>query len=119
MATKTFKYQDTFPLTEDKTNYYLLTKEHVSISEFEGKQILKVDPEALTLLTQHAFRDVNFLLRPDHQAQVAKILSDPEASENDKFVALTFLRNSEISAKGIPKPSKGKLSTNNKIIAII
>ena len=101
MAKKTFKYQETFPLSEDKTNYYLLTKEHVSISEFEGKQILKVDPEALTLLTQHAFRDVNFLLRPDHQAQVAKILSDPEASENDKFVALTFLRNSEISAKGI------------------
>ncbi len=101
MATKPFKYQDTFPLSEDKTNYYLLTKEHVSTSEFEGKQVLKVAPEALTLLTQHAFRDVNFLLRPDHQAQVAKILSDPEASENDKFVALTFLRNAEISAKGI------------------
>ena len=101
MATKTFKYQDTFPLTEDKTNYYLLTKEHVSTSEFEGKQVLKVAPEALTLLAQHAFRDVNFLLRPDHQAQVAQILSDPEASENDKFVALTFLRNSEISAKGV------------------
>ena len=101
MATKPFKYQNTFPLSEDKTNYYLLSKEHVSTTEFEGKQILKVDPEALTLLTQHAFRDVNFLLRPEHQEQVAKILSDPEASENDKFVALTFLRNSEISAKGI------------------
>lgn len=101
MATKPFKYQNTFPLSEDKTNYYLLSKEHVSTTEFEGKQILKVDPEALTLLTQHAFRDVNFLLRTEHQEQVAKILSDPEASENDKFVALTFLRNSEISAKGI------------------
>ena len=101
MATKPFKYQDTFPLSEDKTEYYLLTKEHVSTSEFEGKEILKVTPEALTLLAQHAFRDVNFLLRPDHQEQVAKILSDPEASENDKFVALTFLRNSEISAKGV------------------
>ena len=101
MATKTFKYQDTFPLSEDKTEYYLLTKEHVSTTEFEGKEILKIDSEALTLLTQHAFRDVNFLLRPDHQAQVASILSDPEASENDKFVALTFLRNSEISAKGV------------------
>ena len=101
MAKKPFNYQDTFPLSEDKTNYYLLTKEHVSTTEFEGKQILKVAPEALTLLTQHAFRDVNFLLRPDHQEQVAKILSDPEASENDKFVALTFLRNSEISAKGV------------------
>lgn len=101
MATKPFKYQDTFPLSEDKTEYYLLTKEHVSTSEFEGKEILKVAPEALTLLAQHAFRDVNFLLRPEHQEQVAKILSDPEASENDKFVALTFLRNSEISAKGV------------------
>ncbi len=101
MATKPFKYQDTFPLSEDKTNYYLLTNEHVSTAEFEGKQMLKVAPEALTLLAQHAFRDVNFLLRPDHQAQVAQILSDPEASENDKFVALTFLRNSEISAKGV------------------
>lgn len=101
MATKPFKYQDTFPLSEDKTEYYLLTKEHVSTSEFEGKEILKVAPEALTLLAQHAFRDVNFLLRPDHQEQVAKILSDPEASENDKFVALTFLRNSEISARGV------------------
>lgn len=101
MATKPFKYQDTFPLSEDKTEYYLLTKEHVSTSEFEGKEILKVAPEALTLLAQHAFRDVNFLLRPEHQEQVAKILSDPEASENDKFVALTFLRNSEISARGV------------------
>ena len=101
MATKPFQYYDTFPLSEDKTNYYLLTEEHVSTSEFEGKQILKVEPEALTLLTQHAFRDVEFLLRPDHQEQVAKILSDPEASENDKYVALTFLRNAEISAKGI------------------
>ena len=101
MAKKSFKYYDTFPLSEDKTNYYLLTNEHVSTSEFEGKEILKVDPEALTLLAQHAFRDVNFLLRPDHQEQVAKILTDPEASENDKFVALTFLRNAEISAKGI------------------
>ncbi len=101
MATKPFKYQDTFPLSEDKTEYYLLTKEHVSTTEFEGKEMLKIAPEALTLLTEKAFRDVNFLLRPDHQAQVAEILSDPEASENDKFVALTFLRNAEISAKGI------------------
>ena len=101
MATKPFKYQETFPLSEDKTNYYLLSKEHVSTTEFEGKQILKVEPEALTLLAEKAFHDVEFLLRPEHQEQVAKILSDPEASENDKYVALTFLRNAEISAKGI------------------
>lgn len=101
MATPSFKYQETFPLEKDTTEYYLLSKDHVSTANFEGQEILKVQPEALTLLAQHAFHDVEFLLRPEHQEQVAKILSDPQASDNDKFVALTFLRNSEISAKGV------------------
>jgi len=101
MANKPFRYQSPFPMSKDRTDYYLLTKEHVSVSEFEGKEILKVSKEGLTLMAQTAFRDVEFLLRPEHQEQVAKILHDPEASENDKFVALTFLRNAEISAKGI------------------
>ena len=101
MATKPFIYQEPFPMSEDKTEYYLLTKDHVSTSEFEGKEMLKVSKEGITLMAQTAFRDVQFLLRPEHQEQVAQILHDPEASENDKFVALTFLRNSEISAKGI------------------
>lgn len=101
MATKPFTYQEAFPLSKDTTEYYLLTKEHVSTTEFEGKEILKVSPEGLTLMAQTAFRDVQFLLRPDHQQQVAQILTDPEASDNDKFVALTFLRNAEISAKGV------------------
>ena len=101
MATKPFRYQASFPMSEEKTEYYHLTGEHVSVSKFEGKEILKVSPEGLTLMAQAAFRDVQFLLRPDHQEQVAQILSDPEASENDKYVALTFLRNAEISAKGI------------------
>lgn len=101
MATKPFHYQAQFPMSEDKTEYYLLSKEHVSVTECNGEQILHVAPEALTLMAQHAFRDVQFLLRPEHQEQVAKILNDDKASENDKFVALTFLRNSEISAKGI------------------
>ena len=101
MATKPFVYQDPFPMSKDKTSYYLLTKEHVSVASFEGKEVLKVSKEGLTLLAETAFRDVEFLLRPDHQEQVASILTDPEASDNDKFVALTFLRNSEISAKGI------------------
>ncbi|WP_321424943.1 fumarate hydratase [uncultured Bacteroides sp.] len=100
MATPPFKYQAPFPMGKDETEYYLLTKEHVSVSEFEGKEILKVDAEGLTMMANAAFRDVSFLLRPEHQKQVAKILSDPEASENDKYVALTFLRNSEVSAKG-------------------
>ena len=101
MATKPFRYQAPFPMSEEKTEYYRLTSEHVSVSQFEGREILKVSPEGLTLMAQAAFRDVQFLLRPDHQEQVAQILSDPEASENDKYVALTFLRNAEISAKGI------------------
>lgn len=101
MAKPEFKYQDMFPLGKDSTEYTLLTKEYVSTVNFEGKEMLKVAPEGLTMLAEQAFHDVNFFLRPEHQKQVAKILSDPEASDNDKFVALTFLRNAEISAKGI------------------
>ncbi|MBR0314226.1 MAG: fumarate hydratase, partial [Bacteroidales bacterium] len=77
-----------------------LTKDHVSVGEFEGHPILKVDAEGLRMLANQAFRDVNFLLRPEHNNQVAKILSDPEASDNDKYVALQFLRNAEVAAKG-------------------
>ena len=99
MAT-TFHYQHPFPLGEDKTEYYLLTKDYVSLSEFEGKPILKIAPEGLTAMANAAFRDVSFLLRRAHNEQVAKILSDPEASENDKYVAITFLRNAEVAAKG-------------------
>ena len=94
-------YQEPFPLGEDRTNYYLLTKEHVSTATFEGKEMLRIEAEGLTLLAKTAFRDVSFLLRTEHQQQVAAILSDPQASENDKFVALTFLRNAEVSAKGL------------------
>lgn len=101
MATPPFKYQETFEMGKDTTAYYLLSKDHVSTANFEGQELLKVQPEALTLLAQHAFHNVEFLLRPEHQEQVAKILSDPDASDNDKYVALTFLRNAEISAKGI------------------
>ena len=98
---KEFKYQEPFPLGKDKTEYYLLTKDYVSVSEFEGQEILKVEPEGLTKLARTAMRDCSFLLRRDHQAQIAKILDDPEASENDKYVAVTMLRNAEIAAKGI------------------
>lgn len=101
MSNKPFYYQDPFPLAKDDTEYYLLTKDHVSVSEFEGQEILKVAPEALTLLAQQAFYDASFMLRTSHKKQVAAILNDPEASENDKYVALQFLRNSEISAKGV------------------
>ena len=100
-TTPEFKYAPMFQIGEDKTEYYLLTKEGVSTSEFEGKTILKISKEALTQLTNTAFRDVNFLLRRSHNEQVAKILSDPEASDNDRYVALTFLRNAEVACKGV------------------
>ena len=95
-----FKYAPMFQTGKDDTQYYLLSKEGVSVSEFEGKPVLKVAPEALTLLARQAFRDVNFLLRCAHNEQVASILHDSEASDNDKYVALTFLRNAETACKG-------------------
>lgn len=101
MATPPFTYQEPFTMGKDTTEYYLLTKDHVSAMEFEGKTIVRIAPEALTLLAQTAFRDASFLLRTEHQKQVAAILEDPEASDNDKYVALTFLRNAEVSAKGV------------------
>ena len=96
-----FKYAPMFQVGEDKTEYRLLSKEGVTTAEFEGKQIVKVSKEALTLLAQQAFHDVEFMLRREHNEQVAKILTDPEASENDKYVALQFLRNAEVAARGI------------------
>ncbi|OSN06987.1 class I fumarate hydratase FumA [Lonsdalea iberica] len=101
MSNKTFHYQEPFPLGKDKTEYRLLSRDYVSVTQFDGQDMLKIAPEGLTLLAQQAFHDASFMLRPDHQQQVADILSDPEASENDKYVALQFLRNSEIAAKGI------------------
>ena len=101
MPVPPFHYQDPFPVGKDKTEYYLLSKDYVSTAEFEGKEILKVSAEGLTLLSQTALHDVSFMLRPAHQKQVASVLSDPEASENDKFVALTMLQNAEVSAKGV------------------
>ncbi len=82
-----FSYQDPFPLGEDTTEYRLLTSEHVSVETFGDRQMLVVQPEALTLLARQAMRDVSFYLRPAHQEKVPAILKDPEASENDKFVA--------------------------------
>ena len=100
MATPPFHYEPMFQKGPDQTEYYLLTKEYVSVSEFEGKPILKIAKEVLTAMANAAFRDVSFMLRRSHNEQVAKILRDPEASDNDKYVALTFLRNAEVAVKG-------------------
>ena len=91
-----FKYAPMFQMGKDDTEYYLLTKDYVSVGEFEGHPVLKVAPEGLTAMANAAFRDVSFMLRRSHNEQVAKILHDPEASDNDKYVELTFLRNAEV-----------------------
>ncbi len=101
MAAPDFKYQKPFSLGKDETNYYLLTKDYVSVSQFEGKEILKVEPEGLTMIAKTAMHDCSFMLRTEHLKQMAEVLNDPEASKNDKFVSLVMLRNAEISAKGI------------------
>jgi fumarate hydratase class I len=101
MATPAFVYQDIFPLGPDDTEYRLLSKEGISTTTFEGREILKIEPEALAYLAQQAMRDCSFMLRTKHLKQVAAILDDPEASANDRYVALTLLKNAEVAAQGI------------------
>jgi fumarate hydratase class I len=96
-----FSYQDPFPLGKDDARYRLLTKEYVSTAKFDGKEILKVDPEGLAFLSHQALRDVSFLLRPGHLEQVAAILGDPQASPNDRGVTIALLRNAEVAANFI------------------
>ena len=100
MANKPFKYQKMFPMSKDTTEYYHLTGDYVKVENWNGHEMLVVDPDALTVLARQATRDNAFMLRREHNELVAKILNDPEASENDKFVALTMLRNAEVAAKG-------------------
>ena len=100
MATKPIHYQEMFPLGPDTTEYYHLTSDYVKVENWGGHEFLVVDPEALTVLSRQATHDNAFMLRREHNEMVAKILHDPEASDNDKFVALTMLRNAEIAAKG-------------------
>ena len=101
MSVKPFVYQDPFPLTKDETIYRKIegSEKYIMVEKFAGSDVVRVCPEALSILANEAMRDVSFLLRPAHNEQVAKILSDPEASTNDKGVALAFLRNSEIAAQ--------------------
>ncbi|GMV04031.1 MAG: fumarate hydratase class I [Gemmatimonadota bacterium] len=96
-----FAYQDPFPLAGDDTSYRLLTRDHVSVATFDGKEVVAVAPEGLTLLAKEAMKDVSFFLRAKHLEQVAAILDDPESSPNDRGVALAMLRNAEVSAGGV------------------
>jgi fumarate hydratase class I len=101
MSEPVFQFQEILPLGKDETPYRLLTKDFVSSFEARGKTFLAVEPEALTLLTREAMRDIAHLLRPGHLAQLRQILDDPEASANDRFVALDLLKNANIAAGGI------------------
>jgi len=95
-----FNFQEMFPTGPDKTEYRLLTKDHVFLSSFEGGEVVKVAPEGLTLLAQEAFCDVSHLLRPSFLDGLAKSLEDPKASDNDRYVILELLKNAVISAEG-------------------
>ncbi|HRN42151.1 MAG TPA: fumarate hydratase [Vicingus sp.] len=95
-----FFYTDPYPLSKDNTKYKLISTDYISTVEIEGRKILKVNPKALELLAEQAMIDVSFLLRTAHLEKIAKILDDPEATDNDRFVAYTFLVNAQIAAEG-------------------
>ena len=95
-----FFFQKPFPLKKDNTQYKLISKDYVSTINVDGREILKVDGKAIELLAQEAMNDVSFLLRTSHLEKVAKILEDPEATDNDRFVAYTLLQNAKIAAEG-------------------
>jgi fumarate hydratase class I len=97
----TFEYQELLPLGHDDTEFRLVTADHVSTFEARGRSFLAVEPEALTRLTREAMRDIAHLLRTGHLAQLRRILDDPEASDNDRFVALDLLKNAAIAAGGV------------------
>lgn len=92
---------DLFPLGKDTTPYRKISSDHVSVDSFRGQEILTVEPEGMRLLAETAFADINHLLRPGHLKQLAAILDDPEATENDRFVAYDLLKNANIAASGI------------------
>jgi fumarate hydratase class I len=96
-----FTYQDILPLGHDATPMRLLTRDFVSTFEAAGRRFVAVQPEALTLLTREAMRDIAHLMRPGHLGQLAHILQDPEASANDRFVALELLHNANVAAGGV------------------
>ena len=96
-----FAYSPMFPLGPDETEYELVSSDHVKLVELDGETFLQVDPDALTLLAERAFTDISHLLRSSHLGQLAAILGDPEATRNDRFVALEMLKNAVIAADGL------------------
>jgi fumarate hydratase class I len=96
-----FQHQDMFPLVEDTTEYRRLTQEFVSKKDFDGTGILNIVPKGLELMAEQAFKDVSHFLRSAHLQQLARILDDPDSSDNDRFVALELLKNAAIAAEGL------------------
>ena len=96
-----FIYESMFPLGEDTTEYRLLAKDHVRMKEFAGKDVLMVEPQALTLLAEQAFKDVAHLYRSEHLARLKMIIDDPQSSDNDRYVALELLKNAVISSEKV------------------
>ena len=92
---------DLFPLGDDATPYRKISGDFVSVDTFKGQDILTVEPEGIRLLAETAFADINHLLRPGHLQQLASILDDPEATDNDRFVAYDLLKNANIAAGGV------------------
>ena len=96
-----FNYSEMFPLADDPTPYRKISDDFVSAAPFAGGEMLTIDPQALTLLTETAFHDISHYLRPGHLRQLANIIADPEASNNDRFVAIEFLKNANVAAGGV------------------
>ena len=96
-----FAYSPMFPVGDDDTEYECISTNHIKLVELDGETFLRVDPAALTLLAEHAMRDISHLLRSSHLGQLATILQDPEASHNDRFVALEMLKNAVVAADGL------------------
>ncbi|MBU2431066.1 MAG: fumarate hydratase, partial [Proteobacteria bacterium] len=96
-----FKFETMFPLGKDQTTYRLLTKDHVRVREFEGKEVLMVEPRALSVLSDAAFKDIAHLYRSEHLEQLKHIIDDPQSSDNDRYVALELLKNAVISARKV------------------
>ena len=95
-----FIYEEPFPLKNDPTEYRKISSDYVSTFEIEGREILKIDAKALEVLAEQAMSDVSFMLRSSHLEKVAKILDDPEATDNDRFVAYTLLKNAQTAVEG-------------------
>ena len=95
-----FIYEKPFQIEKDSTEYRLITSDHVKLVKQDGREILKVEPGGLELLAREAINDVSFLMRSSHLEKLKKILDDPEATDNDRFVAYVMLKNQLITAAG-------------------